>query len=190
MKYLKKCSPPSVLISVQLHRGRWRGLLASGRVHHLPLPDLSLLNHCALPSMRLASEREEKQSVSGNWFLRLFCLYRKGGVKRLVVSASSAMSVAWVSVSYYTNEKLVKKDLCIASNYFCFFPLALLSYLTHTKTICKELEECPSHNSPLCGEVTAVLVIQLNETAEHDSGSIKKRIFKKRKKRCRTLYFS
>lgn len=110
-----------------------------------------------------------------------------GGVKRLVVSTSSAKSVAWVSVSYYTNAKLVKKDLCIASNYFCFFPLALLSYLTHTKTICKELEECPSHNSPLCGEVTAVLVIQLNETAEHDSGSIK---YKKKKKRCRTLYFS
>lgn len=163
---------------MQLHRGRWRGLLASGRVQHLPQPDSSLLNQCALPSMRLASEREEKQSVSGNWFLRLFCLYGKrgggrGGVKRLVVSTSSAMSVAWVSVSYYTNAKLVKKDLCIASNYFCFFPLALLSYLTHTKTICKELEECPSHNSPLCGEVTAVLVIQLNETAEHDSGSIK-----------------
>lgn len=80
-------------------------------------------------------------------------------------------------MSRYTNVKLVKEDLCIPSNYFDFFSLslslALLSYLTHTKTICKELEEWPSHNSPLCGEVTAVLVIQLNETAEHDSSGIK-----------------
>lgn len=135
--------------------------------------------------------REGRKAVSQRKLVSEVVLpLRKGGVKRLVVSTSSAMSVAWVSVSYYTNAKLVKKDLCIASNYFCFFPLALLSYLTHTKTICKELEECPSHNSPLCGEVTAVLVIQLNETAEHDSSSIKNMFFKKRKKRCRTLYFS
>lgn len=144
----------------------------------VPFPTRLVPTESVCLARPLASERDKKpvsQRKLGFW--GCFVSAERGGVKRLVVSAASAMSSAWVWVSYYTNVKLVKKDLCIPSNYFSFFFFSLSAYfhiwLTHTKTICKELEEWPSHNSPLCGEVTAVLVIQFNETAEHDSSGIK-----------------
>lgn len=155
---------------MSLHQARWRGLLASGWVQYLAQPDSSPPIQCALPGAW--PQRGIKKPVSQRKLSFWGCTER-GGVKRLVVSAASAMSFAWVSVSYYTNAKLVKKDL-LYSFKLLFFSLSLSSYfhIWLTKTICKELGECPSHNAPLCGEVTSVLVIQLNETAEHDSSRI------------------
>lgn len=104
----------------------WRVVECSTFPNQTPAPPPHPTHRSVGLGRRLASERDRKP-VSQRKLSFWGCLVstERGGVKRLVVSAASAMSFAWVSVSYYTNAKLVKKDLCILSNYFCFFPLSL-----------------------------------------------------------------
>lgn len=125
----KKCNPPSALISGQCRYigadgvDFWRVVKCSTFSYqtHLSWTSVSCHPRAWLPRGKKSSQSAETR------FWGCYASTERGGVG----CQTTAMSIAWVSVSYYTNAKLVKKDLCIALNYFYFFPLVLLSYMTH-----------------------------------------------------------
>lgn len=108
---LQHYSLGSAVASSQMAWTRWRVWLERSTFPNQTRP-------CRISARRLASERDKKnkkkpasQRKLGFW--GCFTATERQGVKRLVVSAASAMSSAWVSVSCYTIAKLVKGDLCI-----------------------------------------------------------------------------